>query len=514
MNLQLTAPTILRIPTEVADSLRDFLTYEDKNVTYEWRKWHKIQKLDDQWLLSDQRRKRNWFITKNSRYELDEKVKELASQKFKCLLFRDAKGYYTYSGLATSISQKTGLKVVREFELPKREVIYWNSPPEHEPRWYQSKSVELLAPPDGSRSHGAVELFTGAGKSLTMALLLKEIGLPAVIMAPTLSIANQLLADFKKWFGPTKVGQFFDSKKQADRFFVVAVSDSLVGIEENTEDYDLISNKKIIVIDESHLVAAETLAKIAVGLLKNIPYRYSFSGTQLRPDGLGLLLDAIIGDVVLEMDVRQGIEGGFISPYKAFMWEITSDSKLEVDDPIKNTRIHLRYNQRINNHAVKLAKHAVSKGRRVLILIAEVEQFKYLMKAGILDGLSVGFAHGGGLKKEQKEELPKQFHKSDPMQLVEDFDNGKFQVLVGTSCISVGTDLRSVSCIINLVGLTSEIQVRQGVIGRGTRLFPGKTDNIINDYCVTNVDKQLTHAKKRIKIFNSVYGTVTNVSIK
>jgi superfamily II DNA or RNA helicase len=514
MTLNLTSPTILRIPTEVADSLRDFLTYEDKKVTYEWLKWHKIQKLDDQWLLSDQRRRRNWFILKNSRHELDEKVKELASQKFKCLLFRDTKGYYTYSGLATSVSQKTGLKVVREYELPKRDVIYWDSPPEHTPRWYQSKSVELLAPPDGSRSHGAVELFTGAGKSLTMALLLKEIGLPAVIMAPTLSIANQLLADFKKWFGPTKVGQFFDSKKQADRFFVVAVSDSLVGVKEDTEDYDFISNKKVWVADESHLLPAETLAKVAVGLLKDIPYRYSFSGTQLRSDGLGLLLDAIIGDVVLEMDVRQGIEGGFISPYKAFMWETTSDSKLDIDDPIKNTRIHLRYNQKVNNHAVKLAKHAVSKGRRVLILIAEVEQFKYLMKAGILDGLTVGFAHGGGLKKEQKEDIPKEYHKSDTMQLVKDFDAGKFQVLVGSAAIQTGSDIRSTSCTINLFGLTSEVQVRQGVIGRGTRLFPGKTDNIINDYCVINVDKQLTHAKKRIKIYNSVYGTVTNVSVK
>jgi superfamily II DNA or RNA helicase len=160
-----------------------------------------------------------------------------------------------------------------------------------------------------------------------------------------------------------------------------------------------------------------------------------------------------------------------------------------------------------------LAKHAISKGRRVLILVAEVEQFKYLMKAGVLE-LGVGFAHGGGLKKEQKEELPKQFHKSDPMQLVEDFDNGKFPVLVGTSCISIGTNLKSPSCTINLVGLTSEIQVRQGVIGRGTRLFPGKIDNIINDYFITNNEKLLTHAKKRIKIYNSVYGKVTMMSVK
>ena len=507
MELRQVSPTIIRLPSEIiTESLKDSLTYEDKKVTYEWLKWHKIQKQDDQWLLNPKGRSRNWYVAKNSRFDLDEKIRLLDGQRFKSLLFQDTHGYYTYSGLASMLTRETGLPVVRTYELPAWGNICWSQKPEHEPRWFQSKSVDLLAPLDGSRSHGAVELATGLGKSYAIALLLKRIGLPAVVMAPTLSIANQLLADFRKWFGKGKVGQFFDSKKQSDKFFVIAVDASLAKIKKGDKHYEEFANRKVMVQDESHLVAAETLSEVSLVLLKNVPYRYFYSGTQIRSDGLKLLLDAIIGDVVLEMDVKQGVEEGHICGYKAFMWNAKSKCEIDTDDPMKATRLHLRYNQDINDHAVKLAKHAVGKGWRVLILIQEIEQFQYLMKAGIL-GMKVGFAHGGGLKKDQKEWLPEEYHKSDPMKLVSDFDDGKFPILVGTSCVACGTDFKSVNCIVNLFA-TSEVQVRQGVIGRGTRKFPGKTHFVINDYCVTNNEKLLTHAKKRIKIYNSVYGKV------
>jgi superfamily II DNA or RNA helicase len=508
LELRQVSPTIIRIPSElITESLKDSLTYEDKKVTYEWLKWHKIQKQDDQWLLNPKGRSRFWYVARNSRFDLDEKVRLLDGQRFKSLLFQDTHGYYTYSGLASMLTKATGLPVVRTYELPVWGKVEWWTEPEHTPRWYQSKSVDLLAPLDGSRSHGAVELATGLGKSYAMALLLKRIGLPAVVMAPTLSIANQLLADFRKWFGREKIGQFFDSKKQSDKFFVVAVDASLTKIKRGDKHYENIANKKVMVVDESHLFCAETLEQICFGLLKNIPYRYFYSGTQLRSDGLGLLLDAIIGDVVLEVDVKQGVDEGHICGYKAFMWNCKSKCEIDTDDPMKATRLHLRYNQDINDHAVKLAKYAVGKGWRVLILISEIEQFQYLMKAGILD-VGVGFAHGEGVKKEQKEWLPKEYHKSDPMAIISDFDAGKFPILVGSSAVQIGSDIKSVNCIINLFGLTSEVQIRQGVIGRGTRKFPGKTHFVINDYCVTNNEKLLTHAKKRIKIYNSVYGKV------
>jgi superfamily II DNA or RNA helicase len=120
--------------------------------------------------------------------------------------------------------------------------------------------------------------------------------------------------------------------------------------------------------------------------------------------------------------------------------------------------------------------------------------------------LRVLFAHGG-LSKENRDDVPEAFWKSDPMECVAAFDRGEVPVLVGSSCIGMGTDVKSADFIVDLVGLASEVRVRQSV-GRGTRLFPGKTSCIVNDYCVENVDVLRNQARKRAAIFDDIYGPV------
>jgi superfamily II DNA or RNA helicase len=400
--------------------------------------------------------------------------------------------------------KKLGLKAVREYELPKREVIYWDSEPEHTPRWYQSKSVELLAPPDGSRTQGAIEVGTGLGKTFIMALLIKEIGLSTVIMVPTLSIAVQALKDFKKWFGPTKVGQFFGGKKQSDRFIVVAVSKSLSNVKKGDEHYKNLTTKKIVLTDEAHLAPPQSLSSVLFGLFSNIPYRYFVSGTVLRNDGLGLLLDAITGDIVFKMSVEQGINEGFLSPLKFFQVKVKSDSSLDTDDVIKMNRAHLQQNRNVYRHAAELINKAViEKKRRVLVLVDTVDQYQRLLDGGLT--VTSMFGHGP-LTKDNRELVPVAQRNFHPMDLVADFDLGKFPVLVATGALSCGTDIRSADLLVNIVGLTSEIETRQGV-GRGTRLFPGKIDTIYIDYDVYNCDIMHRHAKKRLKIYNEIYGS-------
>lgn len=498
----LETPVKLRIPTELVGKARSLLNYEDKKVTYEWLKWHKIQTQDDQWLSSNMKSRRHWFFNKNTRDSLDLKVRELYDSRFKSLLFQDDKGYWTYSGFVTLLFGKD-VEIKREYELPEFKTLDWYNKPDFEPRYYQTDSLNLLVPLDQSRSHGAVSLATGAGKTYVIASILKRIGLQAVVVVPTLSIAEQMLKDMKNWFGVRNVGQFFDGKKESDKYFVIAVAKSLMNIKEGDEHDSNISNRKVVIFDESHMVPAASLATIAINLFENVPYRYFFSGTQIRTDGLELTLDGIIGDIVFSMTVEEGVDQGFLSKPLFFQWKIKSNSNVNVDDSIKMNRVHLHYNQNVNNHAVRLAKYAVSKGRRVVIMIDEVEQFKYLVKAGLLE-LNCRFAYGS-LDKDQKKEVPVQFHKADNLKLVAEFDKGEYNVLVATQALGYGTDIKSASCIISLVGLTSEIGERQRV-GRGTRLFPGKTDCVFNDYNIYNIPMLEKHAKKRLKIYNSIYG--------
>ena len=509
-SLHLATPTKLYLPPGVEKHpefavLQKKLGYKDKRAVYEYLRWLKIQKQDDRFLASGGQGYRNWFVSQNGREALNEKVSQLAKDRHgTCLFFEDGR-YWTYSGLQKLVEGILGQKAeVIPFITPDEwGLVPWAVKPTYEPRWYQSKVLDLLCPLDGSRSHGAVSVGTGLGKSFNMALIAKRIGLETIVVVPTLSIANQMLKDFRSWFGAGKVGQFFAGKKQSDKLFVIAVSKSLMNVEKGSEDWNNICKRKLVLCDESHTCPPDSLATVMFSLLADIPYRYFFSGTQFRNDGLGLLLQGITNDVVFEMSVKQGIEEGFLSPLKFFQWKITSDAKLNSDDIIKMNKVHLQQNKKIYKHAANLINRAVlEKSRKVLVLIDGVGQFKRLLDAGLKVGAA--FAHGG-VTAANKKEVPEGFWKSDPMAIVEAFDRNEFQVLAGTSCIGMGTDIKSADFIVNIVGLTSEIEVSQGV-GRGTRLFEGKTDCHYHDYWVTNIEDLDRHAAKRREIFNGIYG--------
>jgi superfamily II DNA or RNA helicase len=133
-------------------------------------------------------------------------------------------------------------------------------------------------------------------------------------------------------------------------------------------------------------------------------------------------------------------------------------------------------------------------------LIDELEQFSQLLP---LLRYEVGFAHGG-VNKTNKDKVPLKYHKSDPKALVQDFNDGKFPILIGTSCIRVGTDIRSVKQCIYLCGGKSEVEVKQSV-GRTTRLVPGKEDCVFIDFGIENVPTLKKHAEARRKIYDDIY---------
>ena len=242
---------------------------------------------------------------------------------------------------------------------------------------------------------------------------------------------------------------------------------------------------------------------MVLDLLGSVPYRAFLSATQLRSDGLQLLLRGITGPIQLKMSVAEGIDQGFLSPLKFFQYRITSNSNFSCDDVIKTNRVHLHQNDNVYRHAAGLINKAVlEKNRRVLVLVDTVDQYGRLINGGMT--ADSRFAHGP-LSSDNRDTVPESQWKLKPVDLVREFDLGKFPVLVGTGAISIGTDIRSADFLINLVGLSSEVETRQG-IGRGTRLFPGKKDTIVIDYDVKNNSVTHRHAQRRREIYNEIYG--------
>jgi superfamily II DNA or RNA helicase len=495
MPLVYSSPSRLTFEGYDAKGIRELerqLAYVNRSVDYEL---HRLKKSGQSWGFSEKWKAR---------------VAELTAERAGSLFKTDENGsHYTYTGLAGYLAKKTSDTVVNNLKYPAPKKMPWAEKFPHALYPYQTKALEALL----AIKHGSVEIATGLGKSFIILHLVKALGLKTVVMAPSQSIAKQLLRDFTKYLGKKYVGQYYGGKKEPKKQIIVAVSNSLTLIDPvaDKEHWDLMQQVQVFCADESHQCAAETLAKVCLDLFANVPYRFFFSATQIRQDGLELLLESIIGPVVYSMSLRQGVDEGYLAKPIFSMVQTYSPSTYKSHDANKMTRTHLLYNPVVNATAADLANNFCDQGQQVLILIDELEQFSHLLPHLRHE---VGFAHAAK-NAEAKSKIPPEYHDSDPTALVAKFNEGKLPILVGTSCIGCGTDVKSNAATINLVGGKSEIQVRQGPIGRSTRKHPlvGKTTCHIIDFCVANVDITLRHANERKTIYDYEYGPVRTVTL-
>jgi superfamily II DNA or RNA helicase len=336
--------------------------------------------------------------------------------------------------------------------------------------------------------------------------MLREMGLQAVVMTPSTSISDQLYRQFVEAFGKAKVGKFFDGKKELGKLITVANAQSLTKIQVDTPAWEFFSKSQVFFSDESHQCPAATLESVCFGLAKQAPYRFFFSATQIRNDGKDVVLDGITGPIVKTLTVREGVEKKYLAKPRFMMLEVESDLVVFSRDPGVLTRKHLYYNPKVVKAVANLVNQSVAKGMPTVVLIEEIEQFGMLLPYLETKPL---FAHGA-LTDVNKKVVPPEYWDSDPNQLVAEFNDFKCPILVGTSCISTGTDIREVKSLVYWQGGKSEVQTKQS-IGRGTRLTPTKSSFAVFDFDIINVDLLHRHAEARARIYEEMYGPVNYV---
>jgi superfamily II DNA or RNA helicase len=478
-------PSIVRLVdfSDPHDELKESLSYKDKKAQFDMVRFKNSK----------------WERAKYTPEEFNDKLTELKSQVKKSILFQDDRGFYTYSGLAQYLSSKTGSPIVNRVVYPDPKVIPWEKKPIHEPYPFQLTSEEELL----KVRHGGVEIGTGLGKTLIILNILRRLGLKTIVMTPLTNLSEALYDDLVRALGKKYVGRFYDGKKESGKLIVVANGQSLTRVTPGTEHYEILRSSKVFVADESHSCPATTMESVCSGVAALAPYRFFFSATQTRGDGKTLTLDGITGPIVYKMTVREGVEKGYLAKPAFRVVRMKSKSEYEHPDAMVMNRVHLLYNQDVVEKVGKLVNLAANVGMPTLVLIEEVEQF-----ARLLPYLrhKVGFAHGT-LTKDNSKEIPPEYLKSEVKELVAKFNDGKLPVLVGTSCVAIGTDIRPCKMLIYWQGMTSEIQVKQAV-GRGTRKPPGKTGVTVVDFDIENVDTLHRHAEVRKDIYRELYPDV------
>ena len=470
--------------TEEVANLQKSLTYTDTSVSFA------LMGL-----------KKNKWLQKEKPYTYQKRLAELESQLKTCMLKFDVETGKPWFHPG-SLKYLTGYQfdISTDIVYPEPSKVAWRKVLPFDLYHYQDCSARLLI----DAKHACVELCTGAGKTAIILTLARELGLRTVIVTPSKSIFNEILEKFEHHFGKSNVGAYGGGKKRIGKKFTVCVSKSLTLLKPGPAEYDFFASAEVIIGDESHTLAANTLESVFHGVLKAAPYRFFLSGTQVRGDGKDKLLESIIGEKVYQLTTKEAIEGGFICPVKFIIFETTSKDPSKVGDPLKAKRKHFLYNENIADIAAKIANSAWNHAQEsTLILVEELEQIKMLK-----DRLDVPFdyVHSGAKADAAKFGLETR----KVSEVVEAFNLGQIKVLVGTSCISTGTNMYPCHNTINMVGGGSEVKTKQGAVGRSVRLLEKseyaqyhkvKPVSKIYDFNVTNNTLMEKHLQKRITMY-------------
>lgn len=312
-----------------------------------------------------------------------------------------------------------------------------------------------------------IQMPTGAGKSITAALLIASLNVRTLIVVPNLELKRQLQESFLNYFGTL------------DNITVENIDSPVLP---ELTGYDC------LIIDEAHHAAAKTYRKLNSKAWAGIYYRYCFTATPYRNrEQEQLLMESVTGKVAYSLQYSQAVERGYIVPIEAYYIEVprsATDAHTWAQVYSKLVTVNHKRNELIGRLLTGLHASGVS----TLCLVKEIAHGNKL--AALTGG---GFANGQGDDKEL---------------LISAFNSGKIRTLIGTNgVLGEGVDTKPAEYVI-IAGLGKSRPAFMQQVGRGLRRYEGKESAKI----ILLYDKShkwtKAHYKTQLKILLDEYGVI------
>ena len=238
----------------------------------------------------------------------------------------------------------------------------------------------------------------------------------------------------------------------------------------------------LIVVDEAHHATAATYKRVldyfGVFEADTPKLLVGFTATPKRGDGQGL--DAVFQEIIYARSLPEMIQAGYLAPVAAYRVETDIDLsrvKTRMGDFVAS---HLSQTVNIaprNDLVVKVFRSKL-KNRQTLCFCVDVAHTHSLADAFNNANIPAAAVSGG-------------MDRTERIKVLEDFHAGRIQVLANCMVLTEGYDEPSVSGII-LARPTKSTLLYSQMIGRGTRLHPGKQNVTIIDIVDITRDHSLT----------------------
>ena len=331
-------------------------------------------------------------------------------------------------------------------------------------RPYQQEAKDAIFTQWETVDRTLLVLPTGCGKTIVFAKVAEDcvrMGRRVLILAHRGELLDQAADKLQK---ATGLGCAVEKAEQSckDSWFRVVVGSvqTLMGdrrLSSFPEDYFT-----TIIVDEAHHSISDSYQKV----LQHF-HGAKVLGVTATPDRSDMRnLGQYFESLAYEYTLPKAIKEGYLSPIKA----MTIPLKLDISQvgisagDFKASDIGTALDPYLHQIAHEMAQYC--KGRKTVVflpLIATSQKFRDILEE---NGFRAGEVNGSS---------------EDRAEVLADFDAGKYDVLCNSMLLTEGWDCPTVDCIVVLRPTKSRSLYCQ-MVGRGTRLAPGKDHLLLLDF--------------------------------
>ena len=228
-----------------------------------------------------------------------------------------------------------------------------------------------------------------------------------------------------------------------------------------------------IIIDEAHHCISDSYQKV----LKHFPDAQILGVTATPDRGDMQNLGQFFESLAYEYTLPKAIKEGYLTPIKALTIPLKIDmSSVSVQTgDFKASDIGTALDPYLEGIAEEMKKYCSDKKTVVFLLLVKTSQkFRDLLNE---HGFQAAEVNGNS---------------QDRAEILADFETGKYNVLCNSMLLTEGWDCPSVDCIV-VLRPTKVRSLYCQMVGRGTRLFPGKDHLLLLDFLWHTERHELCH---------------------
>lgn len=339
------------------------------------------------------------------------------------------------------------------------------------PRPYQAEAIASCTLHFQRRCtlHGICILPTGAGKSVVIANVIKEVGGKFLVLQPSKEILTQNIAKFRAIGGQASIYSAIIGEKIVSDV-VFATIGSVIN------NWQLFKEHNQIIIDECHLVnPAEGMYRFLLELTNDLccvgltatPYRLRQSGSASILDFLTTTVPAFFKQVIHVTQQQVLRDSGFLS-------KITYKRRHEIN--LNNVKV-IRGEYEESSLKSEMLNVAIED-----LIIHEVGLLEQSRKAILVFVQFIEILERIVAKRPDLVYITGNTSADARDSILLDFSEGKIKTLLNIGVLTTGFDYPLLDTVI-VAKATRSLSLWYQIVGRGQRIAQGKTECLCVDMC-------------------------------